>query len=49
MLIADEPVAASTENIDVNTGGTMDIDGIACSIGQMVFLKNQTNPRQNGF
>jgi hypothetical protein len=49
MLIADEPVAASTENIDVDTGGTMNIDGIACSIGQMVFLKNQTNPKQNGF
>jgi hypothetical protein len=49
ILIAMEPVAASTENVDVVTGGVMNIDGIFCSIGQMVFLKDQTDPKQNGF
>jgi hypothetical protein len=49
MLIAADPVAASTENIDVVTGGIISVDGIACSIGQMVFLKDQADPKQNGF
>jgi hypothetical protein len=47
--IADEPVAASTGNIDVVTGGTQTIDGIACAIGNLVFLKDQTNPVENGY
>jgi len=47
--INDMPVAASTENIDIVTGGEMEIDGIICTVGQMVFLKNQTDKRQNGF
>ncbi|GHV91995.1 hypothetical protein AGMMS50268_24980 [Spirochaetia bacterium] len=49
MLIAAEPVAASTANINVVTGGIQTIDGVACSVGQMVFLKDQTNPKENGF
>jgi hypothetical protein len=48
MLIAATPGAASTANIDVVTGGTKSIDGITCPVGQMVFLKNQTDPKQNG-
>jgi hypothetical protein len=47
--ISDEPVAASTGNIDVVTGHTQTIDGIACVIGNLVFLKDQTNPVENGF
>jgi hypothetical protein len=49
MLIATDSVAASTENIDVVAGGVLTIDGIACSIGQMVFLKDQADPKENGF
>ena len=43
------PAAASTANVDVEEGGEIEIDGIACSIGQMVFLKNQDNAVENGF
>jgi len=45
----DMPVAASTENIDIVTGGEVSIDGIAVTIGQLVLLKNQTNKVENGF
>ena len=48
-FITDLPVAASTENIDVTVGGEMTIDGVACTIGQLVFLKNQTDAKENGF
>jgi hypothetical protein len=48
-LIPNIPVAASTENVDVVTGGAMVIDGIACTVGQLVFLKDQTELRENGF
>jgi hypothetical protein len=47
--IADLPVAASTANVNVTTGGAMVIDGIACTAEQLVFLKNQTDKRQNGY
>jgi len=48
-LLADIPVADSTANVDVTEGGIMMMDGIACTIGQMVFLKDQTDKKQNGF
>ncbi len=48
-VISDLPVAASTENIDITTGGEMVIDGISCTSGQLVFLKDQTDTKQNGF
>lgn len=43
------PVAASTENIDITEGGEQVIDGVSCTVGQMVFLKNQDNAVENGF
>lgn len=48
-FITDLPVAASTENIDVAVGGAMTIDGISVSAGQLVFLKNQEDAKENGF
>lgn len=47
--ISDIPVVASTENIDVTTGGEMTIDGVSVTAGQMVFLKDQTDKIENGF
>jgi hypothetical protein len=46
---ADNPIAASTANVDVNVGGEMVIDGITCTAGQMVFLKDQTDKKKNGY
>jgi hypothetical protein len=43
------PVAASTANVNITAGGEMVIDGIACTAGQMVFLKDQTDKKQNGY
>lgn len=43
------PVACSTANVDIATGGEMTIDGVSCTIGQLVFLKNQTDAKENGF
>ena len=48
-ILPSIPVAASTENIDIDTGGEKTIDGITCSIGQLVFLKDQEDPQENGF
>lgn len=48
-FIENIPVAASTENVDVTTGGAMTIDGVLVTEGQLVFLKNQTDARENGF
>lgn len=48
-FITDLPVAASTENIDITTGGEMTIDGVSVTVGQLVFLKNQTDAKENGF
>lgn len=41
-------VAASTENVDLSTGGTKTIDGYSCTTGVAVLLKNQTNSKENG-
>jgi len=49
VLLADSPVATSTGNSNVTTGGVMTIDGVACSTGQLVLLKDQANPKENGF
>ena len=49
LLLDDNPVAASTGNIDVTAGGEISIDGITCMAGQMVFLKDQTDLAENGF
>ena len=45
----DLPVAASTENVNITAGGERTVDGITCTVGQMVFLKDQTNAKENGF
>jgi hypothetical protein len=47
--IGNEPVVASTGNVNLVTGGTQTIDGVECAIGNLVFLKDQTNPVENGF
>jgi len=46
---ADSPVAASTENIDVASGGLMAMDGINLAVGDLVLLKDQDDKRENGF
>ena len=48
-FLNDLPVACSTANVDIATGGERTIDGVPCTIGQLVFLKNQSNPKENGF
>ena len=48
-FLADLPVACSTANVDIATGGKMTIDGVSVSIGQLVFLKDQTDAKENGF
>ena len=48
-FISDTPVAASTANVDVTSGGLMTMDGIVLRVGDLVFLKDQTNKKQNGF
>ena len=48
-FITDLPVAASTENVNVATGGEKTIDGIPVSAGQLVFLKDQKDTKENGF
>ena len=45
---ADSPVAASTGNVNITVGGEVTIDGIFCSQGQCVFLKDQTDSKENG-
>jgi hypothetical protein len=47
--IQDTPVAASTENVDLAEGGLMTVDGIELAVGDLVFLKDQTDKKQNGF
>ncbi|MCL2174491.1 MAG: hypothetical protein FWB73_00450 [Treponema sp.] len=46
--IDDFPVATSTENINITNGGEMVIDGIVCTVGQLILLKDQTNKKENG-
>ena len=48
-LLEDFPVAASTANVDISVGGEQTIDGISCTVGQLVFLKDQADKRENGF
>jgi len=45
----DSPVAASTGNIDIMTGGLVAMDGINLSVGNLVLLKDQNDKRENGF
>lgn len=39
---------ASTANIDLATGGLLNIDGVVVSAGDRVLVKNQTAPAENG-
>jgi hypothetical protein len=48
-FVPDAPVAASTETVDIVTGGLLEIDGVQTAAGDLVFLKDQTNPVENGF
>jgi hypothetical protein len=44
-----EPVrVATTENIDINTGGLLTVDGIIVASGDRVLVKDQTNSYENG-
>ncbi|MCL2609863.1 MAG: hypothetical protein FWD94_08185, partial [Treponema sp.] len=47
--IGDLPAAASTGNVDVAKGGPVEMDGIALKVGDLVLLKDQDEPRENGF
>ena len=47
--IADIPVAASTANINVQTGGLLVVDGVQTAVGDLVFLKDQVEKNENGF
>ncbi len=42
------PVAASTENVDIEKGSIMEIDGVAVTDGQAVLLKDQDDKTENG-
>ncbi|MDR1230175.1 MAG: DUF6273 domain-containing protein [Spirochaetaceae bacterium] len=44
-----DPVAASTQNVNTVTGGLLTVDGVALAAGDRVFLKDQTDSRQNGY
>lgn len=44
----DSARAASTANIDLATGGLLNIDGVAVVNGERVLAKNQTLPEENG-
>jgi hypothetical protein len=44
----DSPVAASTENVNVVSGGLMAMDGINLSVGNLILLKDQDDKRENG-
>jgi hypothetical protein len=48
-FVPDAPVAASTANVDIVTGGLLVIDGVQTAAGDLVFLKDQTDPVENGF
>jgi hypothetical protein len=48
-FVSHVPVAASTENIDLVTGSLIKIDGVQTEAGDLVFIKDQTNPIENGF
>ena len=46
--VGDSPVAASTGNVDVASGGLMAMDGINLAVGDLVLLKDQDDKRENG-
>jgi hypothetical protein len=48
-FIPDAPVATSTENVDITAGGLLEIDGIQTQAGDLVFLKDQIDPIENGY
>jgi hypothetical protein len=48
-FISDDPIAASTGNVDTVTGGLLTIDEVTLTAGNRVLLKDQTNPIQNGY
>ncbi|MDR2516223.1 MAG: DUF6273 domain-containing protein [Spirochaetaceae bacterium] len=48
-FIPDAPIAASTGNVDIVAGGLLEIDGVQTAAGDLVFLKDQTAPAENGF
>ena len=47
--VGDMPTAASTENVDAAKGGLVEMDGIALKVGDLAFLKNQDDARENGY
>lgn len=47
--IEKTPCAASTGSIDVVKGGLLVIDGVQTKAGDLVFLKDQSDKKQNGF
>jgi hypothetical protein len=48
-FVADAPVAASVEHVDIVAGGLLEIDGIQTQAGELVLLKDQSDPVENGF
>ncbi|MDR1837641.1 MAG: hypothetical protein LBQ89_08290, partial [Treponema sp.] len=48
-FIDDDPVVASTANVDITTGGNIAIDGVSLVNGDRVLLKDQTNATENGY
>lgn len=42
------PRAATTDNINLSAGGVKTVDGVVCNQGDVVLVKNQTDPGQNG-
>jgi hypothetical protein len=48
-FIADSPAAASTANVNVQSGGLPVIDGVQTAVGDLVFLKDQVEKNENGF
>jgi len=43
------PKAASTGNVDVSEGGLLAVDGVQTEAGDLVFLKDQEDRKENGF
>jgi hypothetical protein len=44
----DAVKVASTANVDIATGGLINVDGVVLLAGDRVLLKNQTDPTENG-
>jgi hypothetical protein len=47
-FVAVQPRLASQLNVDIATGGLIAIDGVMPTAGDIVLLKDQTNPIENG-